>query len=125
MSIDLATIEIPLTRPVGNLNRLTQVDWMELIDNQIQSLVPGRWTFDADTGRWTSAAVTFDGNNGDTGAPYPDDDGTYDFNANREHAGFEITGFSGGNGIPFPRPTFTTITQGEYDTVTTLSLIHI
>ena len=88
---------------------------MELIGNQIQSLVPGQWTFDADTGRWTSAAVTFNGNNGDTGVPYPDDDGTYDFNANREHDVFEITGFSGGNGLPFPRPTFTAITQGEYD----------
>ena len=89
-----------------------------IINTAIQAVAPGQWEYTTG-GTWTSAAVTYDESMGDTGVPYPNADGTYDFPAERKHSDFVISGFSAGVGNDsYEEPTSNIDTPGVYEDIT-------
>ena len=120
--IPFFTFDTGLIRLIGEGDGdLANTDWMQLIADGIDAVVPGQWSYDNVNFIWTSKAVTYDESMGDTGVPYPNENGTYNFPNFRSHNGFILSSFSSGNNLAnrtFMEPTSSLNQQGSYRNIT-------
>ena len=96
---------------------LTPADWLRLIDNRIQELNPGQWTFDPMARTWTSTAVTASVTEVNPAI-------SFNFPAEKDSSQFTISSFSAGNGNRFEMgttrwtgPTSVVAQEGVYEAV--------
>ena len=124
--IDFFSFDTGLIDLRGNGNSvLTVAEQREIIDKRIQEVAPGQWRLRGDV--WSTNNVIYNEANGDTGVPYPESDGTYNFPSERNGSNWTIEYSEWtrpvASGTLYPSASISK--QGNYETVTPGSYLAI
>ena len=114
-SFDTGLIDL---RADGN-STLTVAQQRQLITDRLDEIAPGQWRLGGvDFDKWVSSAVLYNQEGGDTGVPYPESDGTYQFPAERNGSFWTIEYVDWTRPATAVYPTTSIVQQGNYEMVT-------